>query len=348
MATAPNASLGTLQAGRAIAALAVVGHHGEQAVRAFVGPLPSGVAAILAIGDLGVDFFFVLSGFIIYYTNHARVERPGWTRYYLDSRLSRIYLPYLPIGIGIALAYTLLPGLGQGERPWNWFSTLTLLPSQGPPALSVAWTLQHEIIFYALAWLFLRTRHVLVGSLVWAALIVGWNVVFGMTSFIPLRLINLEFLFGVGAAWLFVRHRLPGSLLLLAAGAALIAGFLIAGAPRPWSFVFGLGLASLICIAVKAEVAGRLRTPALLLLLGNASYAIYLVHLPFQNVAIRGLARVRLDPSLAIVLLFVLSTLAGLAYHLAYEKPALRIFRNRFSGSRRKDSGPRGPAPPQA
>ena len=32
--------------------------------------------------------------------------------------------------------------------PWSWAETITLLPISAPPALTVAWTLQHELLFY--------------------------------------------------------------------------------------------------------------------------------------------------------------------------------------------------------
>lgn len=57
-------------------------------------------------------------------------------------------LPYLPVGIVLAFAYTLFSSLSEGDRSWGLVSTLTLIPTELPPALSVAWTLQHELIFY--------------------------------------------------------------------------------------------------------------------------------------------------------------------------------------------------------
>lgn len=58
----------SLQAGRFFAAMAVVLHHASVSVTAFVDQVPSRFEAIAEYGYLGVDFFFVLSGFIIHFT----------------------------------------------------------------------------------------------------------------------------------------------------------------------------------------------------------------------------------------------------------------------------------------
>src|ERR1700760_3815859 len=105
MATAPKTTIDSLQAGRGIAAVAVVCHHAGQYVSQQVAPLPSFLSHTLSFGYLGVDFFFVLSGFIIYYTNRNRVQQKNWRYKYIESRLTRIYIPYLPVGIAMALAY---------------------------------------------------------------------------------------------------------------------------------------------------------------------------------------------------------------------------------------------------
>ncbi len=60
-----RATLTTLQAGRAVAALAVLLYHAAQATETRVEAFPAGLARVLGYGFLGVDLFFVLSGFII-------------------------------------------------------------------------------------------------------------------------------------------------------------------------------------------------------------------------------------------------------------------------------------------
>jgi peptidoglycan/LPS O-acetylase OafA/YrhL len=139
----------SLQAGRALAAIAVLFHHAVASTADFTKGMPPIVAWLGSFGYLGVDFFFVLSGFIIYHV-HQRDGRANLTRY-ISSRAKRVFVPYWPVGVGMALVYTLLPNLSAGERHWSWLASLTLLPSVGDPALIVAWTLIYEFLFGILA-----------------------------------------------------------------------------------------------------------------------------------------------------------------------------------------------------
>jgi peptidoglycan/LPS O-acetylase OafA/YrhL len=95
--------ISVLQAGRGIAALAVVLHHAGASTVDFVGPMPTFLRLVIERGLLGVDFFFVLSGFIIYHTNMNKTPGLSWSWRYLESRLIRIFVPYLPVGIAVAL-----------------------------------------------------------------------------------------------------------------------------------------------------------------------------------------------------------------------------------------------------
>jgi exopolysaccharide production protein ExoZ len=307
MASSPRTTIDSLQAGRGLAAMAVVFHHAGVYVSEQVGGLPRPFAAAMSYGYLGVDFFFVLSGFIIYHTNAWRVSRPGWLRDYGRSRLSRIYLPYWPIGLAMAVAYTLLPQISRGgDRQWDWFSTLTLLPGPGHPALSVAWTLQHEILFYGLACVMLWSGRVLVGSILWAAAIL-MLLPFGFSQEPAVSPIDLEFLFGIAGAWCLAEAR----------------------AERPW-----IGLAFILLPIVRLETSGRLKIAAPFILFGNASYAIYLIHLPIMSLLVR-IGR-GIDPIALVLLAVCVSAAAGIAYHKLFELPVLNLVRRRLRGSDRQ------------
>lgn len=160
-----------LQVFRGFAALAVVAHHAALSTEAFVGALPAWVAPFFGAGLLGVDFFFVLSGFIIMYAHMEDERTPAKVKRYVFKRLTRIYPAYLPVGIGLILLYAAMPGFSAagGEREYSLASSLLLIPADGPPALSVAWTLVHELMFYAVFLLF---------SCCFSCLGAGWLVAF--------------------------------------------------------------------------------------------------------------------------------------------------------------------------
>lgn len=303
--------INVLQAGRAIAALAVVVHHSAIAARDFAGPFPG--LQLLRTGQLGVDFFFVLSGFIIY---HSTVEKHRGAVDYSWSRIRRLYLPYWPVGIGTALVYLLLPGLSRIDHRWDWLATLTLSPT-GPTALGVAWTLQQEAFFYLLFGLLFFTRTLWLGLIIWALAILAFP-----DSSIPLAVINFEFLMGIGAAVLYRRG--IGHWLLLPVAVALVVVWALRGAFEGHSPLIGLACACAVLQLSLMEKRGLFRVPALLVFLGDASYALYLVHAWTISVV------ARIVPQLWPVILVAgvaASLPAGIAYYLYFERPILRAAR---------------------
>jgi peptidoglycan/LPS O-acetylase OafA/YrhL len=290
-----------LQAGRAVAALAVVVHHAAASTESFTKGIPPTLQWLASYGYLGVDFFFVLSGFIIYHTRGKSLER------YARSRLARIFAPYLPVGVGIALAYTFFPFVSAGNRQWSWWATLTLLPIGGP-ALIVAWTLQYELVFYFVFGLFYRRP---------VSGMVGFGVLAAIASLWSRELLLVvEFLFGVLAA-VAIEKRWGKQPLLFASAGFIIDCFL------GERIVFGLTMAFLVVALVRAEASERLRTPQSLSFLGAASYSIYLVHNPLCALA----ARLFDSWLFAFVSALLLGTIGGIAYHLWIEVPLLKLLR---------------------
>ena len=198
--------LGMLEVGRGLAALAVVAHHASLSSDAFT---LSHNAKLFSWGIYGVDFFFVLSGFIIYHIHQNDPRQFGAARRFLTKRIRRIYVPYLPITVILISAYLFFPSLSQGSRDWGWFTSLTLMPSDSPPALSVAWTLTFEIIFYLFFLSFFATRffsHLILGWVLLVAVAAGseWN--YALSNPLISTLLDpliLEFAAGMAAAYLF-------------------------------------------------------------------------------------------------------------------------------------------------
>ena len=315
-------TLNSLQVGRAIAAIAVTCCHIEQ----FLPPTFNSLEPfreILRRGYLGVDFFFLLSGFIIYYSNFTQVNQPGWLGHYAWSRLTRIFVPYLPVGLAVAISYA--SGVSAASHHWTWLSSLTLLPSSGQPALSVAWTLQHELVFYGLMAIFLRFNVVVVGLACWFAAIAAMTFV--KKSDVPgLSWIDIEFIIGFAAA----RIHLSGQkanfacalLGLLVSGAAIIVPFTVA------RLAFSAGLAMVILPILKLELSGSFHFSARSLFVGAASYSLYLVHVPVLRLASHFL---REFDGLALFPLFgVVTFLTGAIFHVAWERPMLAATRRLF------------------
>lgn len=335
----PDRMLTVLQAGRALAALAIVAYHAAIATRDYAGAIPAGAFRALEYGTFGVDFFFVLSGFIILHA-HADDDRGvAAARAYARKRLLRIYVPYLPVSLAMIGLYLALPGVSGVQRDWSVLTSLTLVPTGSPPALAAAWTLVHEMMFYGLFLVSYFTRGFAWIVAAWLGLI-GVGIGLGLqTSYAaptPLSLfapINAEFAAGMAAA-LAVRSLSPRWALpfLIAGTLGLAAFFALAVDPAgPMRMGFGAAIALVVAGTVWLEQAGRLSAPASLILLGNASYAIYLVHNPVASLGARIAGRfepLRHWPA-SLALCVALGVGCGLIYHLAFEKPALAHLRRR-------------------
>ena len=328
-----RSTLPSLQGFRGAAAIAVVLHHAALSTDAFVQPgFGSGVARWLQLGYLGVDFFFVLSGFIILYVHADDVPTGPSARRYLGKRLLRVYPPYLPISILLVLAYLAAPGMSaSGGRQWSLASSLLLLPSDQPPALSVAWTLVHEMVFYTVFLIFFAWRRAFPAFVaLWALVILVVNAKAEVTGWLHYLVAwqNLEFVMGMLTA-VAVRRGLGTA---LRPAGWITAGVLVAGltlaltdpalqpAARP---LFGLGMAAMVVGFARRDLATRSAPSALWVLLGAASYSIYLVHNPLLSLTQRVLAAAHFGWLPACATGVALAIAAGIGYHKLVEQPAL-------------------------
>lgn len=149
---------------RLACALAVVAFH-----YLFLGPhsgripgvaSPDWLAAIAAYGSMGVDFFFMVSGFVIMASVRDRTPSA-----FAQARLLRLYPAFL-FCMGVTTLVLLLarqPGLTV--TPVQFLANLTMVPALlGQRAVDGAyWSLLFEIFFYIVVWLLLvlgLRRHV--------------------------------------------------------------------------------------------------------------------------------------------------------------------------------------------
>lgn len=200
--------INSLQVFRGLAAIAVVAHHTNTATAAFIEDVPTWVDNTLSHGYLGVDFFFVLSGFIIMYSHMQDDKSLANTKRYLFKRLTRIFPAYLPISLGLIFLYIIIPELSaSGGREYSLLSSLLLLPDNQPPALSVAWTLIHELIFYFIFLSYFISRRlfaIILGT--WFLSIFFFHQETNRLNTYFLSPLNIEFMFGVTIAVIFRKY----------------------------------------------------------------------------------------------------------------------------------------------
>lgn len=352
----PKSKLQIIEFARGFAAMLVVFHHAGSimAQPRFFGTEP--FAEHLRNFNVGVDFFFVLSGFLITWVHFDDIGRKERLGNFARKRFLRIYPPYWGIVIPLIILYALFPagGVPSQRDPVNVVLSLLLLPYTAQPVLGVAWTLTHEILFYVLfAIILLAGRIWLLLFPLWAVAIVVANVINPDLPF-PLSFLlspfNLEFLLGTAIAFLVRNRQAPLALAWIVAGsAAFVALMLFATRIQDNMLVariaFGLASAVFVIGAVSYERNRSVVLPAVMGLFGAASYAIYLAHPVALSFGVQLLSRVPGSHALPLdviaLILVVFGTTAGIVYHLALEKRLIRLARyvldnSPLFGARRK------------
>ncbi|MBY0245728.1 MAG: acyltransferase [Sphingobacteriaceae bacterium] len=341
MSLRKNTTIQSLQVFRGIAALAVVMVHSMHSTLAFSGPQHGNLIRLFNMGYLGVDFFFVLSGFIIMHAHINDFHEISAMKVYIFKRLVRIYPTYLPIGMLIMVLYTLLPTFtASGGHHFSFLSSFLLIPLDLPPALNVAWTLIHELMFYIVFMLFfVSIRWLFFGLALWAIFILGGQF-YNITGWLkyPLNLINIEFMIGLGSAYLlnskmFLFNRYK-TILVIVGISITFSTLIIDVNPYPLRLISAFGL-SLIIIGVSLyEIAGLIRWPIFSLLIGNASYSIYLIHNPLLSFTQRIFGKLHLEWYTAFTLGILISLCAGLLYYFVIERSCVRFFKRYLINNR--------------
>lgn len=323
---------------RAFAALLVVFVHlQEQLQRA-------GHAIPLALyGSVGVDIFFVISGFVMWHTSQDHHRTLDF--YY--RRIIRIVPLYWALTSVVVAMLVFAPSLVRsGKLDWaHVAASYFFVPMEHPvatdamfPALVPGWTLNYEMFFYllfGLALLLPRARRL-------GALTIAFGVLAAGYFFIPRGAtaaafytdpIILEFLLGIVLGALCGKGaKLPGwaAALLIAAGTALILCRFDAH-----RFVRdGIGAAMIVYGAVLFEMGRAVRRRPALMLLGDASYSLYLSHALILSGLFQVMNRVVPVGTIAGAIVYLLVAVTGsiaiavLLYRFV-EKPALVYLRRR-------------------
>ena len=341
--------LSNIQVLRGLAALAVVLFHAREEVDGL------GIATRLPgfmPGAAGVDVFFVISGLVMVYASAPLFGTLRSALPFLLKRLARI----VPLYWAVTALFVLLdPADARGDlgrRAFAGFLALSLafVPYAAPanpdatPVYPLGWTLNYEMAFYAcFAFAIALPRRGAVAALAIAfaglaaanllTALPGWLAYLGATQI-------LEFVAGL----LIAEAALSGRRLPRAVAAGLVVlGLLAIPAAAPFSdlwwggwrgLVWGLPAAAIVAAAAlcpPAGPAGPLRRG--LERLGDASYALYLVHygafLALESVLGRLFDLSRLPALPAMLLLLVPTVAASFAVHHGFEAPVTRWLQRR-------------------
>jgi peptidoglycan/LPS O-acetylase OafA/YrhL len=353
-----------IQALRAIAALAVVAGHSNDYLQMQNGFIPPALQWIH--GPAGVDIFFVISGFVMTISAGRLLAKRNPAQIFLWRRMLRIVPLYWMLTLLKLILITVSPSFSVHAMPshWNILSSFLFIPARNPageirPLIPVGWTLSFEMLFYALFALSLaackprKPGQSGKETLWFLAPAIGSIAVLGVfrTGRWPdwtalADPMALEFLGGVLLARLTLQGHFPRPWLaavLLLAGIAGLVLWLPAGEDR--ALVWGVPAAAIVCGTVALESLLRGRLPAWLLLLGDASYAIYLIQTFVFPVVHRVAGRffflesmVHSRPVVAGIVMTAVSlpfvSAAGVAVHLSIERRMTNYLKGLFGVER--------------
>jgi len=356
-------ALVTIQALRACAAIFVVVSH----IASYELTKKMGISIALphieVLGS-GVDLFFVISGFVMVYSSDRFFSRSGGAAVFMLRRIIRIVPLYWTM-TSIVLVYLLMTygslqavNLSVGAAVASYlFIPYPQADGLVVPVHGVGWTLNFEMFFYACFTAALMARQRTGILLLSAALcvLVASRAVLSLP--LPLEYLSnpiaLEFAFGmlIGMA-MKSGYRLPGWISTVVVVSAAVA---IAFSYR-WSHIDRAviwGIPSAAIVATLVLMRQPQRHPLILkglVLLGDSSYALYLVH-PIAITLPRHLFHRVLDPASAPLLygVLMLGTAIGasLVVHLAFEAPMTRVLGNALKARllRCRTARPEGLAP---
>ncbi len=311
------------------------------------------VGELLPFGDFGVDVFFVVSGFIVSFITVDGTDR------FLVKRLLRIVPLYWLFTALLAVIAYALPSLVNSATfdIRHLLASLLFIPywSQGTefkPILLLGWTLNYELFFYGLFYLASLVSHRYREYLCSAMLIVTYlllNFVVdpGETSLLGFytNSIIFEFVFGLMLAiayrrWSILRGNLPLGYVIILLFASISIFVLssfdipasVDGPTNRW-IVWGGAALMLVIASLGLEKYFQATSQGLrkaVLLLGELSYPMYLIHIYFIALLSRllGLA------DEGVVLLFAISTaltmVASFLVSRVYDLPIRRYLNNRL------------------
>lgn len=298
------------------------------------------------LGYLGVQLFFIVSGFVIFMT----IDRTETPLDFVVSRFSRLY-PTFWVGVLVTTLVVMLSGLpGTQRSPFEIAVNLTMFHEFfGVPAVDgVYWTLTQELLFYGLvlcvfsigwmeywlpfayAWLGLQA----VANLSMHALgDFPWKIrYFLMTEYCHLFIAGIAFYQiyqGKASRWVY-------GLLSL----ACVNHFLLHVKDLPASRMEEGAIVVMFFGVILAIVKGHAKFLAAkpLVWLGSISYALYLVHQFLGYSIIRAFESNGLSVSLGISVSILLSVVLSALITLYVERPAISLIRDGYRRWKQSDA----------
>jgi peptidoglycan/LPS O-acetylase OafA/YrhL len=344
---------------RGLAALAVITDH-----------VPSEIMRTLLPGRyLAVDFFFVLSGFVLAHVYGERLKQGMGLFSFMRVRLIRLYPLYLA-AVLISFAMSVLVAV-RGWEPyalWQVFTSLAfaLLLIPCPPSLSLwpnapfplvgpSWSLFFELVInvvFALVGRFLTTTLCLLfmgagAAALTFATFAGVEIGGHAWSNFTGGLLRVTFGFFAGV-WIYkMRERWTAPALPVWAAFMILFAAMSMPAPhalRPYWDLFAILFIfpPLVALSANARANGKLLD--FCAFVGLVSYGVYVLHVPlfaWARLALQHFGLYEQLPGAAMVaLMAVVAVIVAWVLHMVYDVPVRRFLSRKKQRKSRETTGP--------
>lgn len=320
----------SLQACRAICAILVVLFHTSSTIFQNHKFWPNKIFnGIFNFGDSGVYFFFVLSGFIILAAHKDDIGQPDQLKGYMWRRAIRVYPVYWSVIIPITIIYTIFPEISKPELTDRSIvlNSFLLFGTDNLTSLAVAWTLFHEVLFYAFFSILIINRTVgkyCLSLWFFSCLLI---YIYDINTSYHLSSVNLLFGFGMISYALFEKNLFFSPIYFAIFGIISFFSLGLLEVITGWSNSIFYGLCSIFVVTglASAEALKPFNIPPMLKLLGDASYSIYLVHYPIISIITRIIRKIipNMIEEMAFFTIVFIATISGVIFHLIFEKPLI-------------------------
>jgi exopolysaccharide production protein ExoZ len=301
-------------------------------------------------GYFGVDIFFVLSGFVIYYSSQKYLENNNYLEF-LKKRIVRIYPSFwLFLLLPLTLVFLIAPNFIADKTAFetaNYFKIFFLLFDHIQLS-QISWTLSFEMYFYFLFFLMIFNKNFkyLIFIIIILAVLNLTNINLFENLYLQKYLISpliLEFFLGVAIVYILNKvdknHVIGFAFLLILSIFFFIYIDYLSNnhiiVINKHNRVLNFGIASFLLILslILIEKFNDIKTFKILIILGDSSYVLYLIHsviLSFlDNQLILSEKLLILNKEFSTILACLFIVVLSVIIHLIIEKPMLKYF-NKF------------------
>jgi exopolysaccharide production protein ExoZ len=310
-------------------------------------------------GAAGVDVFFVISGFVMAVSTIGREHKTHPARSFLERRFIRLVPLYWAMTLLMVVKLAALRMAPRGaaspyivETPFSYvLSSMLFLPYRNSagvifPIVPAGWTLSFEMLFYGLFALALALRMrvalLLTPVMITLAVISFFHTESWPTFTVLADPLLLEFLAGLllGEA---ITKGFQGRIgLSVSLGLLALPVLLFIPEKNPPTMrvlFFGIPAYLLVQAVVSLEEQFGERWPRWMLLIGDASYSLYLSHIFILPFLMNLLIRIHLAPTVVqrpweelipVIASLVLALLIAIPLYLYVEEPTTNFLRRRL------------------